>query len=143
MNPTPPTRQRRQPSRPSRPPASAQVPPSASPATPEAQAILRPAPASAATLLDHLHTYTPTHISVNTDYLGAGYAILGQPEREAIELFAQTEGLLIDPVYTGRAAAGMIDLIRRGVIRQDETILFWHTGGTPALFVYEAELNMK
>ena len=89
-----------------------------------------------ATLLDHLHTYTPTHIFVNTDYLGAGYAILGKPEREAIELFAQTEGILIDPVYTGRAAAGMIDLIRRGVIRQDETILFWHTGGTPALFAY-------
>ncbi len=96
-----------------------------------------------ATLLDHRHTYTPTHISVNTDYFGAGYAILGQPEREAIELFAQTEGVLLDPVYTGRAAAGMIDLIRRGVIRQDETILFWHTGGTPALFAYEAELNRK
>ena len=94
-----------------------------------------------ATLLDRSHIYTSTHISVNTDYLGAGYAILGKPEREAIELFAQTEGILIDPVYTGRAAAGMIDLIRRGVIRQDETILFWHTGGTPALFVYEAELT--
>jgi 1-aminocyclopropane-1-carboxylate deaminase/D-cysteine desulfhydrase-like pyridoxal-dependent ACC family enzyme len=49
-------------------------------------------------------------------------------------LFARTEGLLLDPVYTGRAAAGMIDLIRQGYFKPDETILFWHTGGTPALF---------
>jgi D-cysteine desulfhydrase family pyridoxal phosphate-dependent enzyme len=93
-----------------------------------------------ATLLGHPHTYTPAHISANTDYLGAGYASMGPPEREAIKLFAQTEGLLVDPVYTGRAAAGMIDLIRRGTIKQDETILFWHTGGTPALYAYAALL---
>jgi len=66
---------------------------------------------------------------------------MGEPEREAIELFAQTEGVLVDPVYTGRAAAGMIDLIRRGVIRIGETILFWHTGGTPALYAYEEQLT--
>ena len=45
-----------------------------------------------------------------------------------------TEGLLLDPVYTGRAAAGMIDLIRTGFFKPGETVLFWHTGGTPALF---------
>jgi 1-aminocyclopropane-1-carboxylate deaminase/D-cysteine desulfhydrase-like pyridoxal-dependent ACC family enzyme len=45
-----------------------------------------------------------------------------------------TEGLLLDPVYTGRAAAGMIDLIRNGFIKDDHTVLFWHTGGTPAIF---------
>jgi 1-aminocyclopropane-1-carboxylate deaminase/D-cysteine desulfhydrase-like pyridoxal-dependent ACC family enzyme len=93
-----------------------------------------------ATLLGHPRTYSPQDISANTDYLGAGYAIMGKPEREAIELFAQTEGMLIDPVYTGRAAAGMIDLIRRGVIRKEETILFWHTGGTPALWAYADQL---
>jgi 1-aminocyclopropane-1-carboxylate deaminase/D-cysteine desulfhydrase-like pyridoxal-dependent ACC family enzyme len=49
-------------------------------------------------------------------------------------LFAKYEGLLIDPVYTGRAAAGMIDLIRKGFFKRDETVLFWHTGGQPALF---------
>ena len=77
---------------------------------------------------------------VHDDYLGEGYARMGPPEREAIRLSARTEGLLLDPVYTGRAMAGLIDLIRRGVFGQDETVLFWHTGGTPALFAYADEL---
>ena len=93
-----------------------------------------------ATLLGQPRAYSPQDISANTDYLGAGYAIMGKPEREAIELFAQTEGILVDPVYTGRAAAGMTDLIRRGVIGKQETILFWHTGGTPALWAYAGQL---
>ena len=73
-------------------------------------------------------------ILVSDKYLGAGYGILGIPEIEAIHLFARTEGLLLDPVYTGRAAAGMIDLINQGYFKSDETVLFWHTGGTPAIF---------
>jgi len=80
--------------------------------------------------------FAPDEIAVNADYLGAGYGIMGEPEREAIRLAAQTEGLLLDPVYTGRAFAGLIDLIRKGTLQRDETILFWHTGGTPALFAY-------
>ncbi len=78
--------------------------------------------------------FAPEDIEVNDDYLGAGYAVMGEPEREAIRLFARTEGLLLDPVYTGRAAAGMIDLIRKGFLKQGQTVLFWHTGGQPALF---------
>ncbi|HJS29807.1 MAG TPA: D-cysteine desulfhydrase family protein, partial [Anaerolineales bacterium] len=54
--------------------------------------------------------------------------------KEAILLFARQEGILVDPVYTGRAAAGLITLIRQGFFGRDETVLFWHTGGTPALF---------
>ena len=77
---------------------------------------------------------------VHDDYLGEGYARMGPPEREAIRLSARTEGLLVDPVYTGRALAGLIDLIRRGVFGPDETVLFWHTGGTPALFAYAEAL---
>ena len=77
---------------------------------------------------------------VHDDYLGEGYARMGPPEREAIRLAARTEGLLVGPVYTGRAMAGLIDLIRRGVFGPDETVLFWHTGGTPALFAYADEL---
>ncbi len=77
---------------------------------------------------------------VHDDYLGEGYARIGPPEREAIRLAARTEGLLLDPVYTGRAMAGLIDLIRRGVFGPDETVLFWHTGGIPALFAYAEEL---
>jgi D-cysteine desulfhydrase family pyridoxal phosphate-dependent enzyme len=73
-------------------------------------------------------------------YLGGGYAVLGEPEREAILLAARTEGLLLDPVYTGRAMAGLVDLVRRGAIAKDETILFWHTGGTPALHAYAEAL---
>src|SRR5207253_1106481 len=55
-------------------------------------------------------------------YLGGGYAVLGQPEREAIQLAARHEGILLDPVYTGRAMAGLVDLVRRGEFRADETI---------------------
>jgi len=85
--------------------------------------------------------FAPGEISVNADYIGAGYGVLGTLERKAIRLAAEVEGLLLDPVYTGRAFAGMVDLIRRGEIRRGETVLFWHTGGTPALFAYAAELS--
>jgi len=78
--------------------------------------------------------FTPTDLLANADYCTAGYGVLTDAEREAVRLFAKYEGLLLDPVYTGRAAAGMIDLIRKGFFKKDETILFWHTGGQPALF---------
>jgi D-cysteine desulfhydrase family pyridoxal phosphate-dependent enzyme len=78
--------------------------------------------------------FTPDDVLANENYCQAGYGVFGAGEREAINLFASNEGLLLDPVYTGRAAAGMIDLIRRGFFRNDETVLFWHTGGQPALF---------
>jgi len=78
--------------------------------------------------------FSPSAILVNADYLGEGYGILGQPEKEAIKIFARMTGLLLDPVYTGRAAAGLISLIRDGFFHRDETVLFWHTGGAPALF---------
>lgn len=74
------------------------------------------------------------------DYLGGGYAVLGEAEREAILLAARHEGLLLDPVYTGRAMAGLVDLARRGVVGKDETVLFWHTGGTPTLHAYAEPL---
>lgn len=78
--------------------------------------------------------FAPDEILVNADYLGGGYGVMGAGEAEAIRLFARHEGVLLDPVYTGRAAAGMIDLIHQGVFRPDENVLFWHTGGAPALF---------
>jgi 1-aminocyclopropane-1-carboxylate deaminase/D-cysteine desulfhydrase-like pyridoxal-dependent ACC family enzyme len=71
---------------------------------------------------------------VNASYLGLGYGILGAPEIEAIRLFARFTGILLDPVYTGRAAAGLIDLARQQFFKPGETVLFWHTGGAPALF---------
>jgi len=86
--------------------------------------------------------FTPAEVLANADYCGAGYGVLTDAEREAVNLFAKYEGLLLDPVYTGRAAAGMIDLIRKEFFKKDETVLFWHTGGQPALFAekYSTEL---
>lgn len=78
--------------------------------------------------------FTRDDVLANEEYCRAGYGVLTEAEREAVKLFAKLEGLLLDPVYTGRAAAGMIDLIRRGLFSKDEIVLFWHTGGQPALF---------
>ena len=78
--------------------------------------------------------FGPADVLANDRYCRAGYGVLTEAEREAVRLFARTDGLLLDPVYTGRAAAGMIDLIRAGFFKKEETILFWHTGGQPALF---------
>lgn len=78
--------------------------------------------------------FAPADVAANADYCRAGYGVLTEAEREAVRLFARTEGLLLDPVYTGRAAAGLIDLIRKGFFKKDETVLFWNTGGQTALF---------
>jgi len=78
--------------------------------------------------------FTPEEILVNDNYIGGGYGVMGDPAREAIRLFARKEGILLDPVYTGKAATGLIDLISQGFFDRTETILFWHTGGTPGLF---------
>lgn len=78
--------------------------------------------------------FGPDDILANANYCKAGYGVLTEAELEALRIFAETEGLLLDPVYTGRAAAGLIDLIRKGEFQRGETVLFWHTGGQPALF---------
>ena len=67
---------------------------------------------------------------------------MGLGEREAISLFARREALLLDPVYTGRAAAGLIDLICKGFFTRRDTVLFWHTGGTPALFADQYQTDL-
>ena len=91
--------------------------------------------ASAASLKLGKHIkFTPDEVLANANYCSAGYGVLTEQEREALRMFANLEGLLLDPVYTGRAAAGMLDLIRKGFFKKDETVLFLHTGGQPALF---------
>jgi D-cysteine desulfhydrase family pyridoxal phosphate-dependent enzyme len=80
--------------------------------------------------------FTPDDFLLAEDYVGGGYGVVGELEREAIRLTARLEGLILDPVYTGRAMGGLIDMIRRGLIGPDETVLFWHTGGMPAVFYY-------
>ena len=86
--------------------------------------------------------FTRDDVLANEEYCRAGYGVLTDAEREAVSLFAKHEGLLLDPVYTGRAAAGMIDLIRRGYFEEGETILFWHTGGQTALFAEKYANNI-
>jgi D-cysteine desulfhydrase len=70
------------------------------------------------------------------DYVGPGYSLPTPGMVEAVKLLARTEGILLDPVYTGKAMAGLIDLVRKGYFRRDENILFVHTGGSPALYAY-------
>jgi len=79
-------------------------------------------------------TFAPEDFAVEDGYRGGGYGIISDLEREAIRLLARTEGLLLDPVYTGRAFGGLIDLIRRGAFSSGERVLFWHTGGVAGLF---------
>lgn len=70
------------------------------------------------------------------DYVGAGYSLPTPGMIEAVKLLARTEAILLDPVYTGKTMAGMIDLVRKGYFKKDENILFVHTGGSPALYAY-------
>jgi len=82
----------------------------------------------------------PKDIRLEDRYVGEGYGIVSSLERDAIRLVAQKEGILLDPVYTGRAMGGLIDLIKRGVFDSKGAVLFWHTGGSPALFHYARDL---
>lgn len=96
----------------------------------------------ASELLGERIEFTPADVMATDAYCQAGYGVLTDAEREAVKLFARYEGLLLDPVYTGRAAAGMIDLIRKGFFKSDDTVLFWHTGGQPALFADKYSSNL-
>ena len=70
------------------------------------------------------------------EYVGAGYSIPTEGMIEATKLVAQTEAILMDPVYSGKAMAGLIDLIRKGYFKKEDNIVFLHTGGSPALYAY-------
>jgi L-cysteate sulfo-lyase len=83
---------------------------------------------------------TKADIKVVYGYMGEGYGVVGELEREAIRLMARCEGVVLDPVYAGRAFGALVDLIRKGVFQRGETVLFWHTGGAPAVFAYAREL---
>jgi D-cysteine desulfhydrase len=69
-------------------------------------------------------------------YVGPGYSLPTDSMVEAVKLFAKTEAILLDPVYSGKAAAGLIDLVRQGHFKDGANVLFLHTGGSPALFAY-------
>jgi D-cysteine desulfhydrase len=71
------------------------------------------------------------------EYVGPGYSLPTPSMIEAVQMVARTEAILLDPVYTGKAMAGLIDLVRKGFFKKGEHVLFVHTGGSPALYAYE------
>jgi 1-aminocyclopropane-1-carboxylate deaminase/D-cysteine desulfhydrase-like pyridoxal-dependent ACC family enzyme len=75
-------------------------------------------------------------------YIGERYGVVSDACREAMRLAASTEGLILDPVYSGKAMAALVDLARTGGIGRSELVVFLHTGGTPALFAYAADLGL-
>ncbi|RYD54402.1 MAG: D-cysteine desulfhydrase family protein [Sphingomonadales bacterium] len=94
---------------------------------------------AAAELLGLDRTWTAADVRIETDYIGPGYSIPSEDGNAAIKIAAQTEGMLLDPVYTGKAFAGILDCAKRGTIEPGSDVLFVHCGGSPALFPH-AEL---
>lgn len=84
---------------------------------------------------------TSENIYLTDKYLGEGFEELDSKVLEAIQIVARTEGILLDPVYSGKAMSGLISEIRTGSFGPEETVIFLHTGGLPALFAYNREIN--
>ena len=82
-------------------------------------------------------------VVANTDYVGEGYGIPTEGGMEAIRMFAELESILLDPVYSAKGAAGLIDLIRKGHFDKEERVVFLHTGGAAALFGYDAAFDFS
>lgn len=93
-----------------------------------------------AELLGLPHRLTGADIDIRQDYIGPNYGALTPAGREALDLLARTEGILLDPSYTSKAMAGLIDDVRQGRAGRDKPLVFLHTGGTPAVFAYRNEL---
>lgn len=90
-----------------------------------------------AELLGIKRTIERSDVTCLGDYVGPGYSVPTEGMAEAVGLLARLEGILLDPVYTGKAMAGLIDLVRRGSFTSGQRVLFIHTGGSPALFAYK------
>jgi 1-aminocyclopropane-1-carboxylate deaminase/D-cysteine desulfhydrase-like pyridoxal-dependent ACC family enzyme len=82
----------------------------------------------------------PADVETTFQYIGPGYGLVSRDGREAFDLLARTEGILLDPVYTAKALAALVDDVRQGRVPADRPLVFIHTGGTPALFAYRDEL---
>jgi len=79
-------------------------------------------------------------VIVLDEYIKDGYGVVTADVAEVIRLVFAREGIVLDPVYTGKAMAGLVDLVKRGRFSKDDKVVFWHTGGTPALFPYREPL---
>jgi L-cysteate sulfo-lyase len=82
-------------------------------------------------------------VVANTDYVGEGYGIPADSTLEAIDIFARTEAILLDPVYSAKGAAGLLDLIRKGHFRSNERVVFLHTGGAIGLTGYTHAIDVR
>jgi 1-aminocyclopropane-1-carboxylate deaminase/D-cysteine desulfhydrase-like pyridoxal-dependent ACC family enzyme len=82
----------------------------------------------------------PSDLSIYDQYIGPGYGIVTEEVVSTIQLFARTEGIILDPVYSAKAAWGLVDLIAQGIFKSNQTVLFLHTGGIPGLFAKSPEL---
>jgi D-cysteine desulfhydrase len=80
-------------------------------------------------------------VVVHDEWVGGGYSIPTDEMIEAVHLLARLEAVLLDPVYTGKTMAGLIGLIRRGELQKGQSVLFLHTGGSPALYAYQDVLS--
>ena len=80
-------------------------------------------------------------VLANCDYVGAGYGVPTPGMIEAVTMVARLEGILLDPVYSGKGMAGLIDLCRKGHFKKGQNIVFVHTGGSVALFGYPREFD--
>jgi L-cysteate sulfo-lyase len=80
------------------------------------------------------HRFDGVDVTIDDSFVGEGYGISTTESRAAIELAARTEAIFLDPTYTAKAMAGLIEYARRGAFARDETVLFWHTGGQVGLF---------
>ena len=95
----------------------------------------------AAELFDVDVSIAPEDVAVFDDYIKEGYGILNKEVTDALKFVAETEGIFIDPVYTGKAMVMLMDQIKKGYFKKDDNVVFFHTGGLPALFLYRNELN--
>jgi D-cysteine desulfhydrase family pyridoxal phosphate-dependent enzyme len=86
--------------------------------------------------------FSPSEICNEDDYVGDRYGVVTAESLEALKLVANTEAIILDPVYTSKAMAGLIDHIRQGRLKKDDRVVFLHTGGTPALFAYADDLEL-
>jgi D-cysteine desulfhydrase len=84
---------------------------------------------------------TESDFSLDCNYLGSGYAVPGDLEFDAIRDLARYEGILLGPVYTARAMGALLDMIQKNVFKKDQSVLFWHTGGTPELFAWAGDFK--
>ena len=75
-------------------------------------------------------------VTVFDEFVKPGYGVINNTIVEAMKLLAQTEGIFLDPVYTGKAMGGLIELVKRGYFKKEDVVVFIHTGGTAALFPY-------